>query len=212
MALVLLHRQLHGIRNAFGKLICTCLQNLPIGGLAAAIVLFSLKASPPLGSEAGDRSSKSLWEQTRRMDWAGGLLCLGSITALVLALQWGGNQKPWSSSAVVIVSLFRGLWVQSLILVSPQSFVIFGVSALALGVWQWWLGDEGMVPFSILRVRSALAIVHFNDLCRFSFLILTYVCPWADCPSRATSLCFCLWQFIPIFYRESVGPTVSNLG
>lgn len=82
----------------------TCRQNLPIGGLAAAIVLFSLKPSPPLGSDPNDRSARSLWNQTLRMDWVGATVCLGAITSLVLALQWGGNQKPWSSAAVIVVS------------------------------------------------------------------------------------------------------------
>jgi hypothetical protein len=38
------------------------------------------------------------------MDWLGGLLSLGMITALLLPLQWGGNTREWNDK--VVIALF----------------------------------------------------------------------------------------------------------
>lgn len=51
------------------------------------------------------RSYRDIWNQTLALDWLGGGLVLASVTSLVLALNWGGNTKPWSSPAVIAVSL-----------------------------------------------------------------------------------------------------------
>ena len=39
-----------------------------------------------------------------RIDYVGTILELGFITALILALQWGGNQKPWNSRRLIGMS------------------------------------------------------------------------------------------------------------
>lgn len=38
------------------------------------------------------------------LDFIGATLVAGLVTCLVLALQWGGNTKPWGDTAVIIVS------------------------------------------------------------------------------------------------------------
>jgi len=77
--------------------------NLPIGAVSFTVVFLLLKAAPPMGADLEKRSPRDLLLQTARMDWLGGLLVLGGVTSLVLALQWGGNQKPWSDGAVIAV-------------------------------------------------------------------------------------------------------------
>jgi hypothetical protein len=37
------------------------------------------------------------------MDFVGATLIAGAVTCLMLALQWGGNKKPWGDKAVIIV-------------------------------------------------------------------------------------------------------------
>lgn len=44
-------------------------------------------------------------KQVARMDFVGAILVAGAVTNIVLALQWGGNTKPWNDKAVIIVSL-----------------------------------------------------------------------------------------------------------
>ena len=36
------------------------------------------------------------------VDWIGCLLSLGMIIPLLLALQWGGNEYPWSDKIIII--------------------------------------------------------------------------------------------------------------
>jgi hypothetical protein len=43
-------------------------------------------------------------KQVARMDFIGATLVAGAVTSIVLALQWGGNVKPWDDKAVIIVS------------------------------------------------------------------------------------------------------------
>jgi hypothetical protein len=40
-----------------------------------------------------------------RLDWIGALLSFGMVTSFLLALQWGGNEKPWNSPTVVALFL-----------------------------------------------------------------------------------------------------------
>jgi len=40
------------------------------------------------------------------MDFIGGIIFAGSVTTLIIALQWGGNQKPWNDAGVITVSFF----------------------------------------------------------------------------------------------------------
>lgn len=37
------------------------------------------------------------------MDFVGATLVAAAVTCVVLALQWGGNTKPWNDKAVIIV-------------------------------------------------------------------------------------------------------------
>jgi MFS family permease len=68
--------------------------NLPIGALTAPVLLFLI---PPFDALKGT----SLLGRLKRIDWIGMILLTGSITSLVLALQFGGNQFAWNSGAVI---------------------------------------------------------------------------------------------------------------
>lgn len=133
--------------------------NLPVGGVALIAITFLLKASPPLGSEGKDRSWRGLISQTLRMDWIGAVLVLGSVTCLVLGLQWGGNTKPWNSAAVIV------------------TLVLSVVIAAALVMWQRYLQDRAMVPPAIFKSFSIFAIVGYSFCVRFCLLLYSYYIP-----------------------------------
>jgi hypothetical protein len=61
-----------------------------------AAVVFLLPARDPSKS-AGGRTG---WRQILHMDYLGSLLIFACITCLLLALQWGGNDYPWSSEYI----------------------------------------------------------------------------------------------------------------
>lgn len=77
--------------------------NLPVGAVTIAGCVFLLKSTLPLGADPNDRTTRGILRQTLRIDWLGAVLCLGAVTCLVLALQWGGNQRPWNDGGVIAV-------------------------------------------------------------------------------------------------------------
>ncbi|TNY17839.1 ABC transporter [Rhodotorula diobovata] len=133
--------------------------NLPVGAVSIVACVFLLKSTLPLGADPNDRTTRGILRQTARMDWLGALLCLGAITCLVLALQWGGNQKPWSDGSVI------------------ACFVVAGVLGVALVFWQRYLGDRAMVPGKIFKSIGVYGILVSAFMTRCSLLILTYYIP-----------------------------------
>ncbi|CAG9978494.1 unnamed protein product [Clonostachys byssicola] len=70
--------------------------NLPIGGLAGAIILFFLK--PPASATPVQASLK---EKFLQMDLLGAAMMMGLIISYILALQYGGQTHAWNSSLVI---------------------------------------------------------------------------------------------------------------
>ena len=68
------------------------------------MVILLLKSSPPLGSDPTNRTPYDLLQQTKALDFIGAIFVAGAVTCLSLALQWGGNTKPWNDKAVIVVS------------------------------------------------------------------------------------------------------------
>ncbi|KAF8207138.1 major facilitator superfamily domain-containing protein [Mycena galopus ATCC 62051] len=133
--------------------------NLPLGGVSLLGVMFLLPASPPLGSDPTKRSPRDIFQQTLRLDFLGAILVAAAVTCLVLALEWGGNTKPWGDKAVIIC------------------FVFAGVLAAAYIVWEIYMGEKAMTPTAIYKSRSVWAILAYCFLTRFSFLLFSYYIP-----------------------------------
>ncbi|KAI1130977.1 MFS general substrate transporter [Nemania abortiva] len=96
--------------------------NLPIGGAAAALILALLH----LKSSKAEKTA--LTERLRKLDVLGFILFAGSVTMLLLSLQWGGIQYAWSSS--VIIGLLVG----------------FGVTFLVFVIWNLRRGESALIP------------------------------------------------------------------
>ncbi|KAI5479366.1 Major facilitator transporter-like protein [Pseudohyphozyma bogoriensis] len=134
--------------------------NLPIGGLSFLAVLVIHKAKPPLGSDpSDDRSAPALLKRAARLDWVGAVGIMGFVTSLSLALQWGGNTKPWNSGAVI------------------ACFVVAGVLAVALVVWSRWMGDKAMTPPVLFKSISIYCITAYSFCSRFSLFLFIYYIP-----------------------------------
>jgi hypothetical protein len=73
--------------------------NLPIGGLSAAIIFFTFKT--PAMSRSNKDAKEPLLEKCRQMDLIGTFIITAAVVCLLLALQWGGVSKNWSSGAVI---------------------------------------------------------------------------------------------------------------
>ncbi|KAK8040136.1 hypothetical protein PG993_008547 [Apiospora rasikravindrae] len=106
--------------------------NLPIG----AVVLGGLTVFLRIRGKQNEDRSLPLMQKLRSMDPFGAVLFMGAVVCLMLALQWGGQTKPWNSSDV-IGCLIGAVLIGAL-------FVYF----------QWRRGDSALIPLRILRKRS----------------------------------------------------------
>lgn len=107
-------------------------RNLPIGVVVLVVLSIFLKFK---GVENESRRL-SLKKKLDRMDPLGRFVFLSAVCCLLLALQWGGQSKSWSSSTVI------GLIV---------GFVaLFGL----FGYLEWRRQDRALIPPRVLRQRS----------------------------------------------------------
>lgn len=128
--------------------------NLPIGGVAAVAIFFFFHlpavAEPP----------KTSWaKKLLHVDPVGIALAMGSITCFILALQYGGNTRPWHSSEVI------GLLVG------------FGLLVIALVAWEIWLGDYAMMLPRLYKQRSLSATAPYQFFFMGSYIVLLYYLP-----------------------------------
>ncbi|CDO69089.1 hypothetical protein BN946_scf184992.g38 [Trametes cinnabarina] len=104
--------------------------NLPICGVATAMVLVFLKLPTPPGT---------LREKLGHMDWIGNFLVIASTTCVGLGLTWGGIKFPWSS-AKVLVPLIVGL---------------LGLAFFILYEAKW--ARNPIVPLMLLQNRTSIS-------------------------------------------------------
>lgn len=137
--------------------------NLPIGGVSAILVasFFSLK---PANTE-----NLPLIEKLKGLDSIGFTLFSGSITMLLLALQWGGTTYAWKSS--VIIGLLIG------------SAVIMGIFI----PWQLHLKDSAMIPPKLFTHRNVILIFTSSLFVNGPFQTIVYWLPiWFQAVLGAT--------------------------
>lgn len=115
--------------------------NLPIGALAALIIVFFF--NPP-AKTASPRLR--IGRQLIKLDLEGTALFIPSILCLLLALQWGGSKWPWGNGPII------GLFVASGVL---------GLGFLAVQVVK---GNKATLPPRLLKDRSVITCL----VCIFS--------------------------------------------
>jgi EmrB/QacA subfamily drug resistance transporter len=72
--------------------------NLPVGGLALAVILLTMP--------------RRAYKQEHSIDWLGAAVLAAGTTALLLGLVWAGNEYPWGSPEVLVaLSVAAGLIV-----------------------------------------------------------------------------------------------------
>ncbi|CAI4218424.1 unnamed protein product [Parascedosporium putredinis] len=128
--------------------------NLPIGGVAGAIILFFFQTPP-----ASVPAVATLKEKILQMDLVGAALIMGAVVCFLLSLQWAGATKPWDSSEVI------GLLVG------------FVVITLAFAVWEWYQGERGMLNPRILGDRTILVSATYMFFFAGAYFVLVYYLP-----------------------------------
>ncbi|PYI15891.1 MFS general substrate transporter [Aspergillus japonicus CBS 114.51] len=123
--------------------------NLPIGGVVAALIAF-IDIPEQLHKPAALTVARSIH---RQLDLVGFILFAPAAIQLLLALQYGGNEYPWSSPT--IIGLFCG---------AGCTFIVFLI-------WEYFKGADAMIPFTILSNR----VVYCSCL-NFGFLMSLIIC------------------------------------
>ncbi|TVY36006.1 putative efflux pump [Lachnellula subtilissima] len=128
--------------------------NLPIGGLAAALIVFFF--SNPDAAKPVEATWK---EKLLQMDFVGVALVMSFIISFTLALQYGGQSKAWSSSEVI------GL------------FVGFVLILITLVIWEFFQDERAMMVPRLIKQRIIWTGALFQLFFAGAYFILLYYLP-----------------------------------
>ena len=128
--------------------------NLPIGGLSGAIILFLFK--PPKAAKPLNATMK---EKILQLDLVGSFIFMAAFVCLILALQWGGSTKSWSSADVI-------------------GCIVGFILILCVFVVNEWYQDERalMVP-RLMKQKTLILMSLFVTFNTAAFFILIYYLP-----------------------------------
>ena len=127
--------------------------NLPIGGFAAALILLLFRIKGAVTEKA------PLFEKLKGLDGVGFVLFSGSVTMLLLGLQFGGTSYAWHSSVVIGV------------------FVGSGLTMLAFVPWQLYMQNSALIPPKLFRNKNASLIVSSSIFVNGPFQTIVYWLP-----------------------------------
>lgn len=128
--------------------------NLPIGGVGAAVIVIFFTTPT-----AARPQQATLKEKLLQMDFPGSLTFMAAVVCYLLAMQWGGTSRPWSSGSVI------GTLVAFIVLM-----IIF------IGI-EWFSGDRALLQFRFLKHRTIAAQSIFVTISAGPFFILIYFLP-----------------------------------
>ncbi|KAI1387496.1 MFS general substrate transporter [Hypoxylon trugodes] len=125
--------------------------NLPIGGISMLVIFFYLNIA-----RVNNPDNQSFLTRVLELDLIGAAVLIPAIVILLLALQWGGAQYPWSDRRVI--GLFAG---------SGAMFLIF------VGI-EHYQQDKGLLPPRFFKDRNLLCAMLFALFFGASFFPLIY--------------------------------------
>lgn len=128
--------------------------NLPVGGLAAAVILFTFKT--PSAAKVVQATFK---EKLLNMDFLGTALVMGASICLVLGLQYAGVTHAWNSSVVI------GLLV---------GFVVMMIALVAAEIWQ---GERAMLTPRIIRKKTVWVNAVWGFFFAGAYFVTLYYLP-----------------------------------
>jgi MFS family permease len=129
--------------------------NLPIGAVSIAITVWLLQLrNQELEPWASEWKGKLL-----QLDPIGNLTFFVAIVCLILALQWGGAQYPWSDARVIAM------------------LVLSSVLLLTFIAVQVWRQESATVPPRIVKQRSIAASILFTFFNGGAMMLVLYYLP-----------------------------------
>jgi len=127
--------------------------NLPIGGVALAIIAFILKPAPP------QVKGLSIGQKLAKLDLLGELFLLPCIICLLLGMQWGGSTYAWSDGRIIAL------------------FTLFGALLIAFALVQVLMPATATIPASIIANRNILAGMMLTFCIASTMMALVYFIP-----------------------------------
>ncbi|KAH8808033.1 major facilitator superfamily domain-containing protein [Xylogone sp. PMI_703] len=127
--------------------------NLPIGGIAGAIILLMFQTpSAAVPVKAPFR------EKILQMDPIGTGIIIPAVVCFILALQWGGQSASWHSGKVV------------------ATLVVFGVLMVVFCINEYFQGEHAIVVPRLMKNRVvAVGMIYVFFLAGGFFLLLYYM-------------------------------------
>ena len=128
--------------------------NLPLGAVSVIIILFFFH------TPAGTKSSAASWkEKLLQMDPVGVALIMGALLIYGLALEYGGQTRPWNSS--VVVGLLVGFVAILIVFVG----------------WEHFLLERAMIDLRLFRQRTVCVSSIFAFFFAGSYFLIIYYLP-----------------------------------
>lgn len=128
--------------------------NLPIGAVCTLIIVFFFRT--PSRAKPAEATLK---EKILQMDPIGTTLIMGAVISYLLAMQYGGQKQPWSSSDVI------GLLVG------------FGVMLIAFIVWESQQGERATMATRLMRSRMIWVHTTYAFFIAGSYYVAVYYLP-----------------------------------
>ena len=124
--------------------------NLPLDGLAFAILLFFLDIKTP---------RTPVLEGLKAIDWVGSIAVVGATLMFLFGLQYGGETAPWDSAEVICL-------------------IVFGIVLFALFlVWEWKFAVFPLMPLGLFHKRTNIATLTVVFIHGIVFISGSYYLP-----------------------------------
>ncbi|OKL56681.1 hypothetical protein UA08_08251 [Talaromyces atroroseus] len=143
--------------------------NLPIGGLAALLLV--LVHIPDSNRDKQPKTLSSILSTLPKLDPVGFFLFVPVAVMLLMALEWGGSEYAWNGAT--IIGLFCGA----------------GAMAIVFFLWEYYVGDDAMIPFSLIRHRTVWSSCLVMWFLFGAMMVYSYYVPiWFQAVKGVTSL------------------------
>lgn len=162
--------------------------NLPIGGVAAGFIVVFFRTP-----KAAKPQPATLKEKILQMDLPGTFTIMAATVCYLLAMQWGGTSKAWSSSNVI------GLLVG------------FGLLVIAFVAIEYFSGDRALLQGRLLKDRTLMVMSAYIFFVAGAFFILLYYLPIYFQATRGVSAAKSGINNLPLVFGASLFTVVSGV-
>lgn len=162
--------------------------NLPIGGVVA-IFLFLVRI-PDIDKT---REISVLQTILTKLDLIGFTLFAPATIQLLLGLDYGGNKYAWNSATVI--GLFCG---------AGATFIVFLI-------WEYFKGDEAMLPLSMMKQRGVWSSCLFAFFFFAALQLVIYYLPIYFQGVKGASPMMSGVDLLPNILSQLIGTLISGI-